>query len=114
MGKGIEMFGGLFVFAFSVLLIPQLLSYAVGYKAINEMTSTIVEIIEVHEGMNEEAEQEIAAWTERYPEITVDVQRTEQKDAYCYQVAGKIQIEMQLIGLKNELTASKTTRRVLN
>ena len=43
MGKGVEIFGGLFVFTFCVLLIPQMLAFAVGYKTINELTSSLVE-----------------------------------------------------------------------
>ena len=50
MGKGVEIFGGLFVFTFCVLLIPQMLAFAIGYKTINELTSSLVEIIEVHDG----------------------------------------------------------------
>ena len=42
MGKGVEIFGGLFVFTFCVLLIPQMLAFAVGYKTCLLYTSRCV------------------------------------------------------------------------
>ena len=113
MGKGVEIFGGLFVFTFCVLLIPQMLAFAVGYKTINELTSSLVEIIEVHDGLTEPARQEIETWKQRAPEVTVETERQLQDQRCTYQVTGKLQIEVALIGLKTELKASKTTKRVI-
>ena len=113
MGKGVEIFGGLFVFTFCVLLIPQMLAFAVCYKTINELTSSMVEIIEVHEGLTEPAKQEIEVWKQRVPEVTVETERQPQNERCTYKVTGKLQIEIALIGLKTELKASKTTKRVI-
>ncbi len=113
MGKGVEIFGGLFVFTFCVLLIPQMLSFAIGYKAVNELTSTMVEVIEVHEGLTEQARQQIEQLKTRYPEVTVETQRTTLDQRVVYQVTGRLHVRIDLIGLDTELKASKTTKRVI-
>lgn len=113
MGKGVEIFGGLFVFTFCVLLIPQMLSFAIGYKTVNELTSTMVEVIEVHEGLTEQARQQIEQLKTRYPEVTVETQRTTLDQRAVYQVTGRLHVRIDLIGLDTELKASKTTKRVI-
>ena len=113
MGKGIEIFGGLFVFTFCILLIPQMLSFAVSYKTINELTSTIVEIIEVHEGMTEPAKIQIEQCKSRIPEVTVTIEKQPAEHSYTYKVTGKVGLTVDLIGLKTDVTASKTTKRVI-
>ena len=113
MGKGVEIFGGLFVFTFCVLLIPQMLAFAVGYKTINELTSSLVEIIEVHDGLTEPAKQEMEVWKQKIPEVMIETERLMQLDRCSYKVTGKLQIEIALKGLKTELKASKTTKRVI-
>ena len=113
MGKGIEIFGGLFVFTFCILLIPQMLSFAVSYKTINEMTSTIVEIIEVHEGMTEPARQQIQQCQNQVPEVQITISKQPADPCYTYKVTGKIGLSVDLIGLKTDVSTSKTTKRVI-
>ena len=112
-GKGIEIFGGLFVFTFCILLIPQMLSFAVSYKTINEMTSTIVEIIEVHEGMTEPARLQIEQCKNQIPEVSVTIEKQTADPGYTYKVTGMTGLSVDLIGLKTDVKTSKTTKRVI-
>lgn len=114
MGKGVEIFGGLFVFTFCVLLIPQMLSFAISYKVMNECTSRIVEVIEVHEGLTEESQLEISQFMQQYPQIQMEIKKSETSETWhSYDVSGKTGIEISLIGLKVPLTCSKSTKRVI-
>ena len=45
--------------------------------------------------------------------VTVETERQPQNERCTYKVTGKLQIEIALIGLKTELKASKTTKRVI-
>ena len=98
MGKGVEIFGGLFVFTFCVLLIPQMLAFAVGYKTINELTSSLVEIIEVHDGLTEPARQEIETWKQRAPEVTVETERQLQDQRCTYKAVSYTHLEARAAG----------------
>lgn len=80
------------------------------------MASTIVEIIDVSEGLNQEKEtmQRIETYVQKYPKVECNMEKQELVDGYkMYQVTCLNKYQISLLGIRYTIRASKNTRRVI-
>ncbi len=113
MKSGIEMFGLLWVFAFIVLVIPSMLGLVIDYKKANEASSLIVEIIEVHNGLNDSSEILVEDLLDKYPDLEVEILRQAiGKGKYVYTINTSINFTLDLLNLSIPINVDKLTKGV--
>ena len=112
MKTGVEIYGLLFAFAFSVITITQLVGITFSYKSANETSSLIVEIIEVHDGLNTNAIKEINEIKNNNPDLEIDIDHSIINNNYIYTINTAKEYKIPLLKLSFEVKAKKISKRI--
>ena len=112
MKTGIEYYGLLWLFAFTIICVPQLMGLAITYKQVNEMSSLIVEVIEVHDGLNENAKNDIKEINNTYRNMKIEIDQDHINDKNIYYIDTSKEFSIALLNLSFDVKANKITKGV--
>ncbi|MFV0479253.1 MAG: hypothetical protein ACK5LZ_01595 [Anaerorhabdus sp.] len=109
----IQIYGMLIIFSFAVILLPQIIHYAILYNQGNMAVLRVVELIEVYGGFNSMVEDSVNQLEDKYKrlKLSVDVQSIDRGFIY-YQVDGNRIWEIKLLQLEIEINNKKRTKRM--
>ncbi|MEF9967566.1 MAG: hypothetical protein RR766_03555 [Longicatena sp.] len=115
MKASVQMYGIIVTFAVFIFLFPQLMGIAVLYRQCNSLASYLIEIIEVHEGINADngASKMISDTLEKYPSVVCKTEKAVMDDFFVYNVQCSKEVKISIVNIPVEIRASKKTRRVI-
>lgn len=112
----IQSYGLIIIFSMFLFIIPQVFAISMVYRSCNSTASTVVEILDVSEGLNQDKNtmQRINRYMEKVPKIELELVEEELTDGYkMYRVTCSSQYKIRLLGIEYEIRATKNTRRVI-
>lgn len=112
MKEGIHFYGILWLFAFVVIVVSQLIGFASTYKYANESSSLIVEVIEVYDGMNQSCIEDINKIKDEYTNINIEITNNIINDRKVYSVISTKEFSIPLLNLSFDISAKKITKGV--
>lgn len=114
MNKLIGAYGLTTVFVIYVLVLVGLLGTAVYYKPISDASSTVVDIIETHEGLTSSAQQLISNLDDELTKVEIVITEIPLNEEFIrYEVKIESTLTIPVINLKIPLNTNKTTKRVI-
>ncbi len=114
MSKIIELYGMTIMFCMFVFILIGVIAVGVYYLPINSASNSIVEIIEVNEGMNDDVVSRINEIENELSKITINISDTSLNDDYKkYEVQVTTVLTIPIINLQIPLTSTKSSKRVL-
>ena len=113
MKSGIDFYGLLWVFVFCFICIVQLIALASTYKSTNEISSLIIEIIEVYDGYNSSAKGDIELLISDYDSVVLDIDRKSVSDKFVYFVKVSKELKIPILNLVFDIYSNKTSKGVL-
>lgn len=114
MNKVIGTYGITFVFCMFVLILIGLLGTSVTYKPMSDTVSTVVDIIETHEGMTQSAIQMINDINHELSKVDIVVEEKPLSEEYKrYEVTVESTLTIPVLNLRIPLQSSKITKRVI-
>ena len=112
MKEGIHFYGILWLFAFVIIVISQLIGFASTYKYTNETSSLIVEIIEVYDGMNQECLNDIDKIKQEYPDLDIEISDQVINHKYIYTIVCTKEFNIYLLNLSFDICSKKISKGV--
>ena len=112
MKEGIHFYGILWLFAFVIIVVSQLIGLASTYKYTNESSSLLVEIIEVYDGMNQSCTKEINEIKEKYDSVNIIINKDTINDKYIYTIDAIKEFKIPLLNLAFDIKSQKITKGV--
>jgi hypothetical protein len=110
----VQMYGLIIAFTICVLIIPQLIGFSVCYKQCNSIASYSIEVIEVNEGLTENAQALINELESKYPKVIVNIVANTVSDRYkVYTVTCNKDFHISIIDLDYTANSSKISKRVI-
>jgi len=114
MKLAVQYYALLFVFTIGILIIPTLLNFSICFNNLNQTSTHVVEIIEVNEGVNDNANNIINEIRSNNPETLIDIEKIKVTNNYnIYKVLTSRKLNLGILNLSYDLTSSKKSRRVL-
>ncbi|MEG0077447.1 MAG: hypothetical protein RR700_06365 [Anaerorhabdus sp.] len=114
MNKVIGAYGLTFTFCIFVLILIGLLGTAVYYKPLSDTASTVVDIIETHEGLTNSSSNLIHDLDEKLDKIDIVIEEEPLSDEFKrYTVRIESTLTIPVLNLKIPLRTSKVTKRVI-
>ncbi|MFI3284135.1 MAG: hypothetical protein R3Y57_03525 [Erysipelotrichaceae bacterium] len=112
MKQGIQLYGLLWVFTFCVIILVSFSGLSVIYRQCSELSALVVEVIEVHTGLNEESEEEIEDIKNEYDLFTIQIDSADEGSYQYYHVSISKTFKLPLLNLSYPITSTRRTRRI--
>ncbi len=115
MKSSIQIYGMTVVLCLFVMILPQLLGYAIAYKQCNQVASLAVEIIEVNEGIRDGIiDERLKAYGQESSLVVLSYNKEELTNNYfMYQVSCSQKISIPIINVHHTVKVVKRTKRVI-
>lgn len=109
----IQSYGLLFVFSIALLVLPQVLHYAIIYRQVNSVAIHIVELIEVHDGITSVAQEKIDEIQNSKTMMDVIIEENRlSEDYHQFNVTVKKMWKIGVIQLEYVVESTKKTKKI--
>ncbi len=112
----VQVYGILFAFSLSILVLPQILNYAICYRQCNSVAMYFVDVVEVYDGLEERIIYEKKLeMSKRYPTMEIEINRVIIDQQYVsYRVVCKKKLSFSILKLDITVQAEKQSKRIVD
>ena len=114
MKASVQIYGMIIVFTALVVIIPELLNLSVYFTHLADLSSYVVEVIEVNEGINDNVIGKIEQLQEANPGFEISYSSEEINDRYrIYRVVVRTDVKLNILKMDYNLKSERESKRVL-
>lgn len=114
MKASIQAYGMIIVFGLLIFIIPELLNFGIYFSHMNDLSSYIVEVIEVNEGINDNSLYILKQLSIDNPEFEIEYQSKNVSSTYkIYDVKVKTNLKLNILNMDYNIESNKKSKRVL-
>jgi hypothetical protein len=114
MKVSVQVYGMIIVFALMIFIIPELLNFGVYFSHLNSLSSYVVEVIEVNEGVNDNVLTVIETLQAKNPGFEIEYTFQQVSNNYkVYDIKVKTNMKLNVLKMDYNLESNKKSKRVL-
>lgn len=113
MKQSVQMYGFLWLISLGLLMLTQLTGLVIQFKEVSEISAHAIELIEVHDGLDENCMVALEKLQALYPKLILSFEEKDYDLSYYYVIlSGSYNFEIPILNLKIPITTTKQTRRL--